>query len=91
MKVKKSVSHAVSRLVPPPPTEVSVEAARECPTHGGEKRLDGGGSELPKKKMKVTVSKTLRRVAPKGMLEKAHCDKGKELAEAIESHDCPPP
>ncbi|RRT78886.1 hypothetical protein B296_00009490 [Ensete ventricosum] len=91
MKVKKSVSHAVSRLVPPPPTEVSVEVARECPTHGGEKRLDGGGSELPKKKMKVTVSKTLRRVAPKGTSEKAHRDKGKELAEAIESHNCPPP
>ncbi|RWV96466.1 hypothetical protein GW17_00040818 [Ensete ventricosum] len=44
MKVKKSAGHAASRPAPPPPTEVLVEATREHPAPGGEKRPSRGGS-----------------------------------------------
>ncbi|RRT60676.1 hypothetical protein B296_00025449 [Ensete ventricosum] len=60
-KVKKSAGHAVSRLAPSPPTEVLIEAIRERPAPGGEKRPSRGGSKLPRKKTKMTVSKRPRR------------------------------
>ncbi|RWW63255.1 hypothetical protein BHE74_00029582 [Ensete ventricosum] len=80
MKVKKSVSHATSRPIPLPTTEVPVKAIGECPAHGGKKRLDGGGSASPRKKTKIKVSKTLRRVAHEGTSKKAHRDNGKRAS-----------
>ncbi|RWV83673.1 hypothetical protein GW17_00054686 [Ensete ventricosum] len=80
MKVKKSVSHATSRPIPLPTTEVPVKAIGECPAHGGKKRLDGGGSAPPRKKTKIKVSKTLRRVAHEGTSKKAHRDNGKRAS-----------
>ncbi|RRT50230.1 hypothetical protein B296_00042893 [Ensete ventricosum] len=77
MKVKKLAGHAASRLIPLPTTEVPVKAIGECPAHGGKKHLDGGGSAPPRKKTKIKVSKTLRRVAHEGTSKKAHRRKGK--------------
>ncbi|RWW03237.1 hypothetical protein GW17_00033617 [Ensete ventricosum] len=46
MKVKKkSTGRAPSQPTPSPPAQVPIEAAKEHPTHGGEKRPGGGGSE----------------------------------------------
>ncbi|RRT85596.1 hypothetical protein B296_00002971 [Ensete ventricosum] len=78
MKVKKSMGHATGRPAPSPPPEVPVEVPGECFSHG-EERPDGGWSELPKKKIKVAVSKRLKKV--RGTSKKDHRDKGKEPTE----------
>ncbi|RWW07160.1 hypothetical protein GW17_00029472 [Ensete ventricosum] len=78
MKVKKSMGNATGRPAPSPPSEVPVEVPGECFPHG-EERPDGGGSELPKKKIKVAVSKCLKKV--RGTSKKDHHDKGKEPTE----------
>ncbi|RZR72126.1 hypothetical protein BHM03_00010436 [Ensete ventricosum] len=88
MKVKKSTGHAASRPIPLPTTEVPVEAIRECPAHGGKKHLDGGGSAPPRKKTKIKVSKTLRRVAHEGTSKKAHRGKGKRAMSDRVGKDC---
>ncbi|RWV99157.1 hypothetical protein GW17_00037953 [Ensete ventricosum] len=80
MRVKKSVGHAAGQPVPPPPPEALIEVLGVCSAHG-EKRPDEGGSEPPKKKMKVVVSKHLKKV--KGTFERDHHDKGKEPAEVV--------